>query len=61
MKTLAETVKALGGEANVLAILIAYQKNQVARTAYNANKNAILKAAMQAVKEGKLVVPGVTK
>lgn len=58
--TLAEIVKRLGGEGNTVAILLAYEKNQVARTEYNKNKNAVLKAAMQAMKEGKLVVPGVT-
>lgn len=59
-KSVAEAVKALGGETNVVKILNAHADNMIARKAYNANKNALLKYAMEQVKAGKLTLPGQT-
>lgn len=56
-KTVADAVRGLGGEANVLKILNAHVVNMEARKKYNANKNALLKYALEQVKAGKLTLP----
>lgn len=57
LKTIADVVKAVGGEANAVKILNAHIDNMAARKKYNANKNALLKYAMEQVKAGKLTLP----
>lgn len=54
-KSVADAVKHYGGEANMLEALSSYATNQSARTEYNAQKNATLKAAQQLLKAGSLV------
>ena len=56
-KTLAEAEKHFGGAANVLEVLGSYATNKVARTAYNAEKNDLLKVAKQLLKDGKITMP----
>jgi hypothetical protein len=56
-KTIQEAEKHFGGTANTLEALSAFATNQAARTAYNAEKNELLKFAKQLVKDGKLQMP----
>ncbi len=57
-KTIAEAEKHFGGLANTLEALGTYATSLAARTAYNADKNELLKVAKQLLKDGKITMPG---
>lgn len=57
-KTMADAVKALGGEGNVVKILNAYQKNQGARKEYQATRQALLDFAKAQLDAGKITLAG---
>lgn len=57
-KTMAEATKGLGGDANVLKILNAYQKNQGARKEYQAQRQALLDFAKAQLESGAITLSG---
>lgn len=57
-KTIADATKALGGEANVVKILNAYQKNQGARKEYQAQRQALLDFAKAQLESGAITLQG---